>query len=60
MKKKITVLDPFYKKHKKRFHFLRMLFYLSQKISFSFAWGHTAVKARHPVRSGKLSTAGLD
>ena len=26
----------------------------------SCAWGHTAVKARHPVRSGKLSTAGLD
>ena len=30
------------------------------KRGVAFAWVHTAVKARHPVRSGKLSTAGFD
>ena len=43
-----------------RFFWTFSLFYFSQKRRDVVAWGHTAVKTRHPVRSGKLSTAGLD
>ena len=51
-------------KNKKTNPFLFLNFYFFKQVYYFFpelsSYGHTTVKAPHPIRTAKLSTVGLD